>query len=81
MQLFVMDINYGYICDIIVVVFKMNSLSVDDWKYRWFQNALKDIPSNNQVFKKRYVRIIQMLHLMAKVQSLFRLHRVRRKTT
>lgn len=36
---------------------KIKFLFVDDWKcdqYRWFQNAMKDIPSSNPVFKKRY---------------------------
>lgn len=32
-------------------------MCIDDWKcdqYRWFQNAMKDIPANDPVFKKRY---------------------------
>ena len=35
----------------------MNCLGADDWKcdqYRWFQNAIKEIPANDPIFKKRY---------------------------
>ena len=32
-------------------------IGIDDWKcdqFRWFQNAMKDIPASNPLYKKRY---------------------------